>query len=120
MQNALILMRSQTTPYIIDPSTQATEWLKNNLTKSNAKLEVVTQQDPRFNNALELAVRFGKTLVIQEADQIEPIIYPLIRRDLTRQGPRCVFFSSCLFFFVENIHIRSKMGCSAWRKDNRL
>lgn len=81
-------MNSQTTPYIVDPSTQATEWLKTNLEKSNAKMEVVNQQDPRFNNTLELAVRFGKTLVIQEADQLEPIIYPLIRKDLIRQGPR--------------------------------
>jgi dynein heavy chain 2, cytosolic len=88
MQNAIILMNTQITPYIIDPSTQATEWLKVNLEKSNAKVEVVNQQDPRFNNTLELAVRFGKTLVLQEVDQIEPILYPLIRRDLSRQGPR--------------------------------
>ena len=114
MQNALILMRSQTTPYIVDPSTQASEWLKNNLAKSNAKLEVVTQQDPRFNNALELAVRFGKTLVIQEADQIEPIIYPLIRRDLYRQGPRYAIlllaFFSCSFACVDKINLMTSGG----------
>jgi dynein heavy chain 2 len=88
MQNALILMNAQTTPFIVDPSTQAADWLKTNLGKVTSKLEVVNQQDPRFNNTLELAVRFGKTIVIQEVDQIEPVIYPLIRRDLVRQGPR--------------------------------
>lgn len=36
--------------------------------------------------ALELAVRFGKTLIIQEMDGVEPVLYPLLRRDLIAQG----------------------------------
>uniref|UniRef100_A0A8B9L141 Dynein cytoplasmic 2 heavy chain 1 n=1 Tax=Astyanax mexicanus TaxID=7994 RepID=A0A8B9L141_ASTMX len=39
---------------------------------------------------LELAVRFGKTLIIQEVDGVEPVLYPLLRRDLIAQGPRYV------------------------------
>lgn len=41
---------------LIDPNTQATEWLKRN----NNKLESLNQQDPKFTNTLELALRFGK------------------------------------------------------------
>uniref|UniRef100_A0A3B3B8Z9 Dynein heavy chain ATP-binding dynein motor region domain-containing protein n=1 Tax=Oryzias melastigma TaxID=30732 RepID=A0A3B3B8Z9_ORYME len=40
--------------------------------------------------SLELAVRFGKTLIIQEVDGVEPVLYPLLRRDLIAQGPRYV------------------------------
>ena len=40
--------------------------------------------------ALELAVRFGKTLIIQEVDGVEPILYPVLRKDFTSQGPRFV------------------------------
>lgn len=36
--------------------------------------------------SLELAVRFGKTLVIQEMDGVEPVLYPLLRKDLIAQG----------------------------------
>lgn len=36
--------------------------------------------------SLELAVRFGKTLIIQEMDGVEPVLYPLLRRDLIAQG----------------------------------
>lgn len=36
--------------------------------------------------ALELAVRFGKTLIIQEVDGVEPILYPIIRKDFVSQG----------------------------------
>ena len=47
-------------------------------------------KDNNFTTQLELAVRFGKTLIIQEADTIEPILYPIMRRDLQSQGPRFV------------------------------
>ena len=40
--------------------------------------------------SLELAVRFGKTLIIQEVDGVEPILYPVLRKDFTSQGPRFV------------------------------
>eukprot|EP00954_Amorphochlora_amoebiformis_P021603 1347618-Amorphochlora_amoeboformis.AAC.1 len=48
------------------------------------------QQEQRFVNALELSVRFGKTLIVLEVDEIEPILVPVLRKDLTRQGPRWV------------------------------
>ena len=35
---------------------------------------------------LELAVRFGKTLVVEEADSIEPFMYPLLTGDMQGQG----------------------------------
>ncbi|PIO26472.1 hypothetical protein AB205_0144010, partial [Aquarana catesbeiana] len=47
-------------------------------------------QDANFITALELAVRFGKTLIIQEMDGVEPVLYPLLRKDLIAQGPRYV------------------------------
>lgn len=46
-------------------------------------------QDDNFVNQLELAVRFGKTLVVQEVDNIEPVLYPLLRGDLSSQGEHC-------------------------------
>ena len=35
---------------------------------------------------LELAVRFGKTLVLQDVQSIDPILFPILRRDLAGQG----------------------------------
>lgn len=43
-------------------------------------------QDANFMTSLELAVRFGKTLIIREMDEVEPALYPLLRRDLIAQG----------------------------------
>uniref|UniRef100_A0A8C3BC42 Cytoplasmic dynein 2 heavy chain 1 n=1 Tax=Cairina moschata TaxID=8855 RepID=A0A8C3BC42_CAIMO len=86
IENALVILQSKVCPFLIDPSFRATEWLKTHLKESC--LEVVNQQDTNFLTSLELAVRFGKTLIIQEMDGVEPVLYPLLRKDLVVQGPR--------------------------------
>ncbi|XP_076054654.1 dynein cytoplasmic heavy chain beethoven [Oratosquilla oratoria] len=88
MENALVILQSMRRPFLIDPSSRASEWLKEHLKEST--VEVTTQQDAKFATTLELAVRFGKTLIIHEVDHIEPILYPLLRGDLVSQGPRHV------------------------------
>ncbi|CAL1541204.1 unnamed protein product [Lymnaea stagnalis] len=88
MENALVILQSSLRPFLVDPSSRATEWLKVHL-KAN-RLEVINQQDANFSTALELAVRFGKTLIVQEVDGVEPVLFPLLRGDLTAQGPRYV------------------------------
>lgn len=35
---------------------------------------------------LELSVRFGKALVVRDVDFVEPVLYPLLRKDLLNQG----------------------------------
>ena len=91
-ENAIVILHAprERTPLIIDPSSQATEWLKAKLAAGGGAIEVLTPHEGRFVNGLELGVRFGKTLLIGEVDQVDPILVPLLRRDLTRQGPRWV------------------------------
>ncbi|XP_074620352.1 cytoplasmic dynein 2 heavy chain 1-like [Acropora palmata] len=88
MENALVILKSTLRPFLVDPSSRATEWLKTHL--KDQRLEVINQQDSNFSTALELAVRFGKTLLIQEMDGIEPVLYPILRGDFISQGPRFV------------------------------
>jgi len=90
MQNGVVILNASLPPLIIDPSTQASKWLEAHLRAISPTLEVTSMHDPRFVNSLELAVRFGKTLIVQEVDRIEPVLYPLLRQDLARQGPRFV------------------------------
>ena len=118
LQNAVAIFASAAhsgrVPFVLDPSSQATDWLQRFLEADSraaaapaargaagkaaasgpgsgaGPLEVVLAQDARFANQVELAVRFGKTLFVREADRVEPLLYPLLRRDLTHQGPRLV------------------------------
>ena len=91
-ENGLVIVNSHDrVPFIIDPASACTEWLKAVLAKDvNRPLEVVANHDKRFSNQVELAVRFGKILLILEADGVEPMLYPLCRKDLAHQGPRYV------------------------------
>jgi dynein heavy chain 2, cytosolic len=88
MENAIVILRSQLCPFLVDPSSRATNWLKQHLKEK--KVEIINQQDKNFSTQLELAVRFGKTLIVQEVDSVEPVLYPLLRKDLASQGPRHV------------------------------
>lgn len=87
IENSQILTFLKNISVIIDPHTQATNWLKQKIQSEN-KVETLTQQDPKFLNTLELAIRFGKTLIIQEIDYIEPVLTPIIKGDFARQGAR--------------------------------
>jgi len=41
MENAIMIMNTIRTPLIIDPATQASDWLKNSLRKNNDNVEVL-------------------------------------------------------------------------------
>eukprot|EP01061_Rhynchopus_euleeides_P011972 TRINITY_DN21580_c1_g1_i2.p1 TRINITY_DN21580_c1_g1~~TRINITY_DN21580_c1_g1_i2.p1 ORF type:complete len:3556 (+),score=1754.90 TRINITY_DN21580_c1_g1_i2:217-10884(+) len=91
MQNAIMLLDANQTPLFIDPASQATKWLKEHLhRRSDVSTEYTTPGDDRFGHTLELAVRFGKTLIVAECDGIEPMLYPIMRKDLISQGPKKV------------------------------
>jgi len=85
-ENAVMIKYGSMVPFIVDPNSQAIDWLKHHA--QNA--EVVLAQDPKLVSQLELSVRFGKVLIIQEVDGIDNFFFPLLRRDLIRQGPRQV------------------------------
>ncbi|PSN45379.1 Cytoplasmic dynein 2 heavy chain 1 [Blattella germanica] len=84
IQNALIILQETLCPFLVDPSSQATEWLKRHLQGST--IEVISQQSERFTTTLELAVRFGKVLIVQEVDSIEPVLFPILRGDFINQA----------------------------------
>ncbi|XP_068082912.1 cytoplasmic dynein 2 heavy chain 1 [Anabrus simplex] len=95
IQNALIIMQlawlepgTCLRPFLIDPSSLASEWLKKHL--QDKPMDVVSQHSDRFTTSLELAIRFGKVLIIQEVDSIDPALYPVLRGDFINQGPRKV------------------------------
>jgi dynein heavy chain 2, cytosolic len=91
MENAIMIINSNRTPLIIDPATQATEWLKKSIKQNGESgVEILNHQDPKFNTTLELAIRFGKVLIILEVDGIESMLFPVLRKDLIQQGPRQV------------------------------
>ncbi|KAJ3189734.1 Cytoplasmic dynein 2 heavy chain 1 [Gaertneriomyces sp. JEL0708] len=88
VENAVIILNSTRCPLIIDPTGQAGRWLQTNLTANGKKPEIINHHDDKFPRSLELAVRFGKTLILQEVTHLEPFLYPLLRQEFHRMGPR--------------------------------
>ncbi|KAJ3098912.1 Cytoplasmic dynein 2 heavy chain 1 [Phlyctochytrium planicorne] len=85
-ENAISIINGKCTPLIVDPSSQAVVWLKNYL--SAKKPEIIKQHDENFIRTFELAIRFGKTLIVEDVNTIEPLLYPVLKRELIKQGPR--------------------------------
>lgn len=87
IENSEILKFVKQVPLIIDPNGEALNWLRSKLAEEGT-VESLTQQDPKFMNILEMGVRFGKTLLLQEIDYIEAVLTAVLKRDYTRQGAR--------------------------------
>jgi len=85
MQNAALVrmiidlpFRCTPIPLLIDPSTTCNKWLQEFLITTGRSFELTTQTADRFTYTLELAVRFGKILVIQDSHVILPALLSLI------------------------------------------
>lgn len=75
--NAIIMQESTRFPICIDPHSQANAWLK---TQEGNDLIILKFSDSSFNKSLELGVKFGKTVLIENVGQhIDLTLYPLLR-----------------------------------------
>lgn len=85
-ENAIVILESVQYSLIIDPAQQATKWLKQHV--SNKNVDIINASSPKFASQLELAIRFGKILIIEEVDHVEPILFSILRKEHIIQGPR--------------------------------
>ncbi|XP_031341052.1 cytoplasmic dynein 2 heavy chain 1-like [Photinus pyralis] len=86
LQNAVIILNTSVTPLFLDPSSIASDWIKAHL--KSKTVEIVSQDSPKFNTVLELAIRFGKFLIIEEVETISPTLFPILRKQFVDQGDR--------------------------------
>lgn len=85
-ENAMILLNTVDTPLIIDPTGRALMFLEEFMKNNN--FEIVNSNDSNFITQVELAVRFGKILLVHGMDTVEPTLISLLRKDFLNQGPR--------------------------------
>jgi len=107
-ENALVIAHSRSrVPFVIDPADAASRWLDFFFGSDPIRpLEKVPAFDPRFVSQVELAVRFGKTLLLVDVDGLDPMLYPLARRDLYKDGSRlCVHVGEKVMDWNENFRM---------------
>ena len=73
-------------PLIIDPSGQATEFILNEY--KDRKITRTSFLDDAFRKNLESALRFGNPLLVQDVENYDPILNPVLNRELRRTGGR--------------------------------
>jgi dynein heavy chain 1 len=85
-ENATMLKRFNRYPLIIDPSGQATEFLMKEY--GDRKLTKTSFLDDSFRKNLESALRFGNPLLVQDVESYDPILNPVLNREVRRTGGR--------------------------------
>ncbi|GMR54221.1 hypothetical protein PMAYCL1PPCAC_24416, partial [Pristionchus mayeri] len=84
VENAVILFNCIDTPLVVDPTGRISKFLSS--LNPNASSLNAAQSD--LSIQIELGVRFGKTLIIEDVNEIEGWLVPLLRREISTQGPR--------------------------------
>ncbi|KNC76141.1 hypothetical protein SARC_11348, partial [Sphaeroforma arctica JP610] len=85
-ENAIMLHRFKRYPLTIDPSGQAANFLTK--LHQDKKMIVTSFLDNAFRKNLESALRFGNTLLVHDAENFDPILNPVLNRELYRNGGR--------------------------------
>lgn len=85
-ENAIMLQRFNRYPLIIDPSSRAIEFLKQEY--SGRKLTVTSFLDETFVKQLESALRFGNPILIQDAEYLDPILNHVLNKEYQKTGGR--------------------------------
>merc|ERR1719219_1413637 len=85
-ENAIMLNRFNRYPLIIDPSGQATEFILNEF--KDRKITKTSFLDDSFRKNLESALRFGNPLLVQDVENYDPILNPVLNKELKRTGGR--------------------------------
>ena len=86
VENAIMLKRYNRYPLVIDPTGQATAYLQQMY--KGRKIMVTSFLDESFLKNLESALRFGTPILIQDVENLDPILNPVLNRELRRTGGR--------------------------------
>ena len=86
VENAVIIMRFNRYPLVIDPSGQATGFLMKQF--ASRQITKTSFMDASFMKHLESAMRFGTPLLVTDVEQLDPILNPVLNREITKSGGR--------------------------------
>lgn len=86
VENAILLERFNRYPLIIDPSGQATLYILNKY--SQQKIVQTSFLDVTFLKTLASSIRFGSPLLVQDVESIDPILNPVLNKELQKTGGR--------------------------------
>ncbi|XP_046395709.1 cytoplasmic dynein 2 heavy chain 1 [Ischnura elegans] len=109
-ENAVAILKTPLCALLIDPGFVARDWLIKHMQEKT--VEIASQEMDRFGTTLEMAVRFGKVLIVEDVETIHPMLIPILRRNFIYQGTRRVVLiedklvdfnaNFCIFLITHN------------------
>jgi dynein heavy chain 1 len=88
VENAVIIDHCIRFPLVIDPSGGAIEFLMKK--HNEEKIQKTSFLDKAFMKTLAGAVRFGTALLVENVEAIDPVLNPLLNREIQRTGGRSI------------------------------
>ena len=85
-ENAIILKRYNRYPLIIDPSGRAIDFLQNE--NKDRRLTITSFLDDSFIKQLESSLRFGNSILIQDAEHLDPVLNHVLNKEYQKTGGR--------------------------------
>lgn len=80
MQNGILTMKASRFPFCIDPQQQALNWIKKREDEKNLKILSCTDAD--FLKQIELAIKYGLPVLVQDVDEIDPILNNVLSKNI--------------------------------------
>ena len=80
VQNGILTLKASRFPLCIDPQQQALNWIKKREQKKNLKILSFTDVD--FLKQIELAIKYGLSVLVQDADEVDPILANVLSKNI--------------------------------------
>lgn len=80
VQNGILTTKASRFPLCIDPQQQALNWIKRREQKKNLKILSLTDAD--LLKQVELAIKYGLPVLIQDVDEIDPILNNVLSKNI--------------------------------------
>lgn len=74
----------------IDPQQQALEWIKKK--ERNKNLKIISFADADFLKQVELAIKYGLPILFQDVDEIDPVLYNVLSKNIQCENERYTIF----------------------------
>jgi dynein heavy chain 1, cytosolic len=88
LENGVILDNCVRFPFVIDPSGQAIDFLTKKY--ADQKIQKTSFLDKAFMKTLAGAIRFGTTLLVENVETIDPVLNPVLNKEIQRTGGRSI------------------------------
>ena len=87
IENGIIIDKSRRWPLMIDPQNQANKFIKNMGRDNPDSIDVIKGSDPNFSRTIELAIQFGKWVLLENVGtELDPSLEPILLQQIVKSS----------------------------------